>query len=63
MKSSTQDRKKVNKMLHRHHLEQDEGIEESRLCELLESLDIDDFDQVFGKLTPEEKSSFEAFIK
>lgn len=50
-------------MLHRHHLEQEEGIEESRLCELLESLDIDDFDQVFGKLTPEEKSSFEAFIK
>lgn len=61
IKSSPAERTKMNKMLHKHHV-QDEDLEESRLCELLEKLEIDDFDQVFSKLTPEERQSFQTFI-
>ena len=47
----------MNKMLHKHYFQEDDGdqISESRLCEMLEKLEVNDFDQVFEKLTPEEK--------
>jgi hypothetical protein len=42
---------------------EDEASEQSRLCDLLERLEVDQFDQVFESLTPDEKSSFKAFVR
>ena len=58
-KSDQKARNEMNKMLYRHYFNDDtDQISESRLCEMLEKLEVSDFDQVYEKLTPEEKEDF-----
>jgi hypothetical protein len=54
----------MQKVLRENHEEATKSEEEqTRLFELLEKLEVSDFDQVFGSLSLDEKASFQAYVK